>query len=239
MQKRLLWLLVLLLSLTAIASGAPNFANFTSISARNQAFIDFVLTQVQSVNQEILTTRIKIKNLQAKATLSAAEVHWLQQVASHYNVDDFNPKLKRDWQRLLQRVDIIPSSLALAQAANESAWGTSRFATQGSNYYGLWCHEPGCGLVPRQRLKSQSHEVQVFADAYASTKAYIHFLNTHPAFIKLRQLRQAVRAEKAALTGQDLVVGLTPYSGLGREYVTIIQAMIENYGFGRFDQMGS
>lgn len=229
------WLVVLLwLSLSAIGSNVSDLSA-DHMAIRQQVFVDFILQQTQAVNAEILATRSKIQQLRALNKLSKQDVLWLQQVAKRYGLIDFSYQRRHDWQELLRRVDIIPNSLALAQAANESAWGTSRFARQGANYFGLWCHVPGCGLVPRQRAADKVHEVRIFADAYAATAAYIHFLNTHPAFVKLRELRAALRQEQILLTGHELATGLAPYSALGRDYVNIIQAMISNYEFTQFD----
>ena len=115
---------------------------------------------------------------------------------------------------------------ALAQAANESAWGTSRFATKGNNLFGQWCFSKGCGLVPRGRVEGASHEVAKFSSPFRSVRAYIQNLNRHPTYQELRDIRQEDRRGKDPLSGVDMAAGLLGYSERGQEYVDEIRAMI-------------
>lgn len=229
------WIVFVLCLVVIGVFAKPDFSSFNSTAARNQAFIAYILEQSTVVNQQIMQTRAKIDSLQQQKQLSATDQRWLQQLAADYRLTNFNPNNKKDWTQLLKRVDVIPNSLVLAQAANESGWGTSRFARQGSNYFGLWCRRQGCGMVPRRRADTATHEVRTFDDAFASTQAYIHFLNTNPAFVKLRQLRQNMRIQDNAIVGDELAQGLTPYSALGNQYVQIIRAMMTSYEFKKYD----
>jgi len=98
-------------------------------------------------------------------------------------------------------VDTIPPSLALAQAANESAWGTSRFARQAHNYYGQWCFEKGCGIVPDRRDANKSHEVAAFDSPRESVARYLHNLNSNSAYKSLRDIRSRLKAANKPVTG--------------------------------------
>lgn len=129
-------------------------------------------------------------------------------------------------RRLLRRVDIVPPSLALAQAANESAWGTSRFAREGNNLFGQWCYTPGCGLVPMRRELGGRHEVKRFDWPYDSVASYVHNLNTHPAYRGFRQTRESLQDESQTLSGLALLDGLRSYSERGPEYLTAIRNII-------------
>ena len=129
----------------------------------------------------------------------------------------------------------MPPSLALAQSANESAWGTSRFAKQGNNFYGQWCYREGCGIVPKQRNHSAKHEVAKFKNVQLSTNAYIHNINSHNAYSNLRTLRATQRKAGKVISGQALAVGLQKYSERGSEYVKEIQAMIRFNKLGQYD----
>ena len=117
-------------------------------------------------------------------------------------------------------------SLVLAQAANESGWGTSRFARQANNYFGMWCYQAGCGLKPRQRDQGQSHEVKHFKHVQDSVISYLHNLNTNRAYQPLRDLRQTTRDLGAPLRGVLLAEGLHAYSSRGEAYIKDIQTMI-------------
>lgn len=147
----------------------------------------------------------------------------------------FDEKNTKHWNELLKRINTVPSSLALAQSANESAWGTSRFAQEGNNYFGQWCFQPGCGLVPKSRTAGKTHEVEKFSSAADSVKAYIDNLNRNSAYEKLRSLR-AQRAEKnGSFSGTELAPGLLKYSERGKEYVLEIQSMIRINKLEQYD----
>lgn len=129
-------------------------------------------------------------------------------------------------KELMRRVDVIPTSLVLAQAANESGWGTSRFAREGNNIFGQWCFDEGCGLVPNARGEDASHEVRAFASVDAAVRAYFRNLNTHPSYEDLRTLRASMRMQGLELNSMVLARGLTRYSERGMEYVEELQDMI-------------
>lgn len=129
-------------------------------------------------------------------------------------------------KELIRRVDVIPTSLVLAQAANESAWGTSRFAREGNNIFGQWCFDEGCGLVPNRRGEDASHEVRAFASVEAAVRAYFRNLNTHPSYEDLRTLRASMRMQGLPLNSMVLARGLTRYSERGMDYVLELQDMI-------------
>jgi Bax protein len=128
----------------------------------------------------------------------------------------------------LARVDTVPLSLVLAQAANESSWGQSRFAQEGNNLFGEWCFREGCGIVPEQRSAGKSHEVAAFDSVNASVRSYLHNLNTGRAYAALRKLRQQARAAGEAPKAMVLASGLARYSERGLAYVHEIKAMIRS-----------
>jgi len=120
-------------------------------------------------------------------------------------------------------VDTIPPSLALAQAANESAWGTSRFARQAHNYYGQWCFEKGCGIVPDRRDANKSHEVAAFDSPRESVARYLHNLNSN----------------SAPVTGIALAAGLGKYSERGADYISELRSMIEFNKLSKYDAIAA
>ncbi|MFA5516743.1 MAG: glucosaminidase domain-containing protein [Desulfuromonadales bacterium] len=129
-------------------------------------------------------------------------------------------------KRLLQRLDIIPPSLVLAQAANESGYGTSRFALLGNNLFGEWTFAAGTGIVPINRPDNQTYEVRRFPSLYASLKSYMKNLNTHWAYRSFREQRAQMRAAGIPLRGVDLASGIESYSIRGKDYVRDIRTII-------------
>jgi Bax protein len=209
-------------------SETPKFEQITDVKAKKKQFFDYLLTYIESENSFILAERSQVKTLKKalqSGDLSEQQMTVLAGLAKRYKLSD---ALSVDEQlaQLLVRVDIVPPSLALAQSANESAWGTSRFATEGNNYFGQWCFSSGCGIVPQFRPEGKIYEVTKFKDAGGSVRAYFLNLNTHRAYRQLRSVRAEARSNDKMITGVDLAVGLRSYSARGEHYVEEIQKMI-------------
>lgn len=225
-------LLVLLLALAVGLSThpttpqAPDFSDYMSGDARKDAFLAYFEALIDAENQAILSNRTQLLAVVAADRANWLERLWLGSMAHRYELDDFEAGNPDHWQDLLLRIDIIPPSLALAQAANESAWGTSRFAREGNNYFGQWCYSRGCGLVPEARDDDASHEVASFASARQSVRRYVNNINTHYAYADLRQRRAQLRAAGETITGLALAPTLINYSQRGQAYVDELEAMI-------------
>lgn len=127
---------------------------------------------------------------------------------------------------LKSRVGVVPPSLALAQAAIETGWGTSRFALEGNNLFGEWTWDASQGLAPRRRDAGKSHYVRRFPGLRASVRGYLHNLNTHAAYAPLRARREASRAQGQAPDGNALAAGLAAYSERGQAYVDDVRTII-------------
>ena len=143
----------------------------------------------------------------------------------------------RKRQDLLKRINVIPPSLAMAQGANESAWGTSRFARKANNFFGQWCYKKGCGIVPARRDKGTKHEVRRFSNPQQSVGAYIFNLNTGRVYSLIRKLRVASQANSTNPSGYELAKGLIKYSQRREAYVKEIRSMISyNKLIKKYDQ---
>lgn len=197
------------------------------VDKRKALFFRALLPVVLVENQRIMTVRGQIEALFAADRISNEQWQWLGTVAEHYGVygrlDDPNKR-----RRLLRRVDMVPPELALAQAANESAWGTSRFARQGNNLFGQWTYRQAEGMIPRNRPEGATYAVRSFPSIDASVRAYLHNLNTNRAYGELRVSREQMRLAGEAPDGVALARGLTAYSARGEAYVAEIQAMIRS-----------
>ena len=133
------------------------------------------------------------------------------------------------------RMDIIPVSIALAQAANESGWGTSRFALEGNALFGQWTWSKK-GISPKNKDPNQSHKILQFQILKASVKAYKNNLNTHNAYKEFREVRAQFRQESKQITGLDLTKYLKNYASIGEKYVKILEDIITNNSLTDFDK---
>jgi Bax protein len=139
-------------------------------------------------------------------------------------------------RELLNKVDIIPVSLALAQAANESAWGRSRFSVEANNLFGIWTFDEKKGLKPKERDEDKKHFVRKFKHIDGSIQYYMLTLNSHPAYRKMRSIRQKLRESQSPITGEAMARGLEKYSEKGPEYVELIQNLIQQNGWELLDR---
>lgn len=207
-------------------ANTPDFSKYRDVKQKKAAFFNFMRDIINAENKLLLTRREKIKTLLNKTSLSSSEQEWLKKMAKKYNVKMNKIENQLTLKKLLPRVDIVPLELALAQAANESSWGTSRFAVKGRNFFGQWCFKKGCGLIPSRRDKGARHEVAVFKTVNDSVAAYIHNLNTGRVYAGLRKIRQQLRASNKQPDALAMAGGLKKYSSRGMAYVKEIRAMI-------------
>ncbi len=218
-----------------VSSPLPDFSIYTDVKKKKRDFFQFLQPKIKFANDEILAERRQVIELQTHLpNLSRSDLRTLDKLSEKYDVELNEPHEKI--QELLIRVDIIPASLAMAQAANESAWGTSRFAQEGNNLFGQWCYVKGCGLVPLQRHGKQKHEVAKFDSITDSVKSYMRNLNTQHAYKDLRQLRAEARKDDIKITGLTLAKGLWGYSTRRDAYIHEIQAMIKQNKLQRYNR---
>ena len=211
------------------ASVLPDFAAIRDVKTKKSEFFGFLLPMIRESNRAILNQRallLTIRDLvENESALDPRDKSVIGGLSSRYRVNPGNDLLNQI-DELLLKVDVVPESLVLAQAANESGWGTSRFARQANNLFGVWCFRPGCGLTPLSRDEGLTHEVARYDSISDSINAYIHTINTNPAYINLRQIRAETRVEAEVMNGQALAEGLVNYSARGTDYVKEIQQLI-------------
>ena len=190
-----------------------------SVKLKKETFIKIVLPLVVAENEKILDDRFKLKKITSKKITTDEEKQWLRQKFLEYKVK------KGSVKELNSRMDIIPASIALAQAAKESGWGTSRFALEGNAIFGQWTWS-GSGIAPLMRDKSKSHKILRFPILRASVKAYKNNLNTHKSYLKFREKRQLLREKNKKIFGLELTKTLGNYAETGSEYVKILEQII-------------
>ena len=131
-------------------------------------------------------------------------------------------------------MDIVPTSIALAQAAKESGWGTSRFALEGNAIFGQWTWN-GAGIEPLEKIAGQKHKILKFPLLRASVKAYINNLNSHNGYKSFRKKRLQLRNENKNLSGLDLIHELDNYAQTGKEYTKILEKIIKQNDLDEFE----
>ncbi len=196
---------------------------------KRELFIKIVLPLILSENSKITEDRKKLFKILGKNFNTVGERVWLKRRFKEYKIDD------RDLSKLKMRMDIIPVSIALAQAANESGWGTSRFALEGNALFGQWTWSKK-GISPKNKDPDQSHKILQFQVLKASVKAYKNNLNTHNAYKEFREVRAQLRQENKQIIGLDLIKYLKAYAAIGEKYVLIIEDIIEKNSLTDFDK---
>lgn len=209
----------------------PDFKSMEDKQLRKEKFLEFMKPVIRAENRRVLAQRDFVKKCFAAYKLgwelSEERKEKLQAIAGNFKLWNADFQKRKTFLELLMRVDEVPVSLALMQAANESAWGTSYFARKGNNIFGQWCFREGCGMVPRNRPEGANHEVKVFPSVQHSVRAYINNLNTHKAYEYFRNLRYKQRMNDEPLRSNHLALGLQKYSSKGMEYVEILQSMLK------------
>tara|TARA_B100000579_G_scaffold252971_1_gene208157 strand:- start:15 stop:1094 length:1080 start_codon:yes stop_codon:yes gene_type:complete len=195
---------------------------------RKEFFIQIVLPLILQENNNIKLDRKRLFNIINKSNNTDLEKKWLKKKYKQYGVSS------RDLLTLKIRMDEIPVSLAIAQAAKETGWGTSRFAQEGNALFGQWTWS-GEGLKPKDADKNQGHKVMKFNVLQASVRAYQRNLNTHSSYKNLRKARAELRDAGKPLDSLILVKYLNEYAETGEKYVEVLTKIIEQNNLKDFD----
>ncbi len=214
-----------------------DLAELRDVKRKKALFFQALLPLVIAENAGVLEARQMALAITAKApeAWTEHERKWLSSIAQFYRVRGNIAEAKVQ-RKLLRRIDIIPPALALAQAANESAWGTSRFAQLANNLFGQWTYKESEGLVPLDRPEGAKYAVRKFDTLDASVRAYLQNLNTHAAYLELRLKREQMRKAGGLLDAAEMAAGLHHYSARGEHYIDEIRAMIRVNGLKPFLQ---
>jgi len=212
--------------------------NFKNFSNSKQHFIKTLLPLISYENQKILLERKNLFNIKEillnEKTLENQELAYLKKIAKKYKIKASN-KHKIDLvNQLLISIDIIPNSIVLAQAANESGWGTSRFAIEYNALFGEYTYDFSKGVMPLKREEGKKHLVKAFASYDKSVKSYFKNINTHYAYEKFRLTRKLMRDNNNFLNINLLVKRLNTYAE-DNNYVETISSIIETNKLSQFD----
>jgi len=260
MTKKLKKIIIVLVSLAIIAivvqrifpkkywhatsRHTQNITYAKKLTAQQRKFIGEFLPKIYLADCKIWRQRQRLLKLYKrwlnKHHLTSSEKRWLEQLAKQYASFNVSPNIDFNkaaaWHTLLQRVDIVPAALALAQAILESGWGQSYFARAGYNYFSQHCHHKNCGFIPHDRPHGAHFEVERFSSQRASIEAYLHNLNTDIEYRQLRRTRWALRTHEKPLTSSTLVIGLSHYSIRGKAYIKSIEQVLRDFDLPRYDR---
>jgi len=195
---------------------------------KRDLFIKIILPLILAENEKIIEDRKKLFKILGKNFNTIGERVWLKKRFKQYKIID------QDLSKLKMRMDIIPVSIALAQAANESGWGTSRFALEGNALFGQWTWSKK-GITPENQDKDKSHKILQFQILKASVKAYKNNLNTHNAYKEFREERAKIRERDETINGLLLIKYLKAYASIGEKYIAILTNIIVKNSLTDFD----
>ena len=197
---------------------------------RKELFIQIVLPLILEENNKILLDRKKLFAILNKNNNSNSDNNWLNKKFKQYGVSS------KDLPTLKRRMDIIPPSMAIAQAAKETGWGTSRFALEGNALFGQWTYTDK-GIKPAAADAGTTHKVMMFNVLKSSVRAYTRNLNTHQSYKKMRYVRAIQRDNDSKLDSLELVDYLDNYAETGKEYTVILKKIIEQNNLKDFDDV--
>ena len=196
---------------------------------KRELFIKIILPLILDENLKIKDDRKRLFKLVSKSFNTPGEKVWLKRRFKEYKIED------KDLTELKERMDIIPVSIAIAQAANESGWGTSRFALEGNALFGQWTWSKK-GISPKDKDSNKNHKVLQFQILKASVRAYKNNLNTHNAYKEFREARAQIREDGNEPSGLLLTKYLERYSGIGEKYIKLLNDIIEKNSLEDFDK---
>ena len=201
-----------------------------NVKKRKELFIQIVLPLILEENNKVLLDRKKLFAILNKNNNSKSDNEWINKKFKQYGVT------KKDIPTLKRRMDIIPPSMAIAQAAKETGWGTSRFALEGNALFGQWTYTSK-GIKPAAAEVGTTHKVMMFNVLKSSVRAYTRNLNTHQSYKMMRYVRAIQRDNSGALNSLELVDYLDNYAETGKEYTVVLKKIIEQNSLTDFDDV--
>ena len=200
-----------------------------STKKKKETFLKILLPLIVDENKKIEKDKKYLLKI-LKDNNKPENQKWINKKYKYYKVS------KKNINELIEKMDVIPISIALAQAAKESGWGTSRFALEGNAIFGQWTWK-GDGIEPLEKTSDQNHKILKFPLLRASVKAYITNLNTHNGYKDFRKKRSELRKQNKPLIGKDLIDELDNYAQTGKEYTKVLRQIIEQNDLDEFESV--
>lgn len=218
---------------TQSTSLPKEFLEIQDLDQRKRVLIETLLPLVLKENEEIISQRTELLRIRKTSFyLTKKEMKFIDDLSVHYKVNRSDYRTMLD--ELITRVDVLPASLVLAQAAIESGWGTSRFAVEGNNIFGIR-NSKGVGMVPREQGSECSFALSIFDNLQSCIRFYLWNINTHPEYAHLRKIRTQGSIPYNPI---ELAQGLNTYSESGYAYVGKVVDTIERNNLQTYDNYG-
>ena len=218
------------------AKGLPDeYYKIRDINKSKQYFFDYLYELIKQENDNILAQRAFVKNYLSSNLLSinfnSPDFLYLLELKKKYKVKKL---LSAD--DYLKRIDVVPPSMALAQAAVESGWGKSRFIKEANNIFGHWTYNPRIGMMPENRDEGARHFIRIFKSLQDSISAYMLNLNRNLAYKQFQNERLEQREKNINPEGLSLSQTMVNYSGIGHDYLSILKNVIEKNNLKEYDK---
>jgi len=228
----IIFILFFITSSFAETTGFPeDYYKMRATIKKQNYFFNYLYPHILNANKAILEEREFILSIKDKELdEDSQEVQRLTKIAKKYSV--LNPY---DFNKLLKKVDVVPPSMALAQAAIESGWGTSRFAKLGNNLFGHWTYGK-VGIVPLRRDPNATHLIRIFKSFEDSISAYMLNLNRTKAYYTFRNKREQLRNKQKEISGLVLSQTMINYSQIRERYLKILKNVIKRNSLSKYDQ---
>jgi len=225
-----------LCSVVTFGMGFPSsYYKIKSGKKQREEFVKILKPIIEDANQKVLKQRAFVIEFFNEAVnksfreIEPVKLQKLDELSKKYKIKNLFDK-----DEYLKKIDIVPLSLAVAQAAVESAWGKSRFLKEANNIFGHWTWGE-IGIIPAKREEGKTHKIKIFKTLEDSVSAYILNLNSHNAYEEFRDLRHKKRLKGEILNGYEAAKTMKNYSELGQKYVKILQKMIKDYNLEKLD----
>ena len=221
-------------STSILGAGFPaSYYEVTNIKEQKEIFFSHLYELIEDENLQILQDRQMLKNTLSNNLFNinykSKNFPKLLKLKRKYNV-----KSIFSLNEFLEKVDVVPPSLALAQAAVESGWGKSRFVKEANNIFGHWTYGEK-GLIPKNRDENAKHKIRIFDSLQNSIRAYMLNLNSNRAYVLFREKRLQLREINLLPLGKELSATMKNYSGIGKKYLKILRTLINGQNLSRFD----
>ncbi len=216
------------------------FYSNTSLTTKKEKFIISILPHIVQENEKIRVKRKRLLEIRGflvfYKTLNTKDRQYLESLATEYKINTLNKHKIDIIAILLEYVDVIPNSIVLAQAANESGWGTSRFATEFNAFFGEYTFDTRQGVVPTYRDSGEKYLIKFFSAMNESVISYFRNLNTHPAYKEFRETRKNLRNNNLSIDPLNLIKYLKPYAK-DQNYIKTIESIIKTNNLIQFDKI--
>ncbi len=225
----------LIFSLNLSAKGMPSeYYAIKNTKKAKEYFSEYIYKLTKKENIRILEERNFVKKLlssnDAKTNITKEQLNKLTELQKRYRI-----KKLYNLKSYMLKIDVIPPSMSIAQAAVESAWGKSRFTKKANNIFGHWTYNSKNGIVPKRRPAGSKHFIRVFPNIQSSLRAYMLNLNRHTAYKSFQKKRYQTRTKNKNPMGMELSQTMLKYSGIGKKYLAILKSVIRKNKLQKYD----